>query len=67
VGCPWIDRWIGGDDHAAEAMATSHTWPILLEMRDQGGWSEVLWELADSMTGRGAIDVRATYREGLGC
>jgi hypothetical protein len=67
VACAWIERWIAGDEHAVEAMGTSREWPILQEMAPQGGWSSVFWEIADSMAGRGEMDVRATYREGLGC
>jgi len=75
VACTWIDRWLAaaakGDaaraDEAAQAMATSRTWPILREMADQGGWSPVVWEYARQMA-QGNVDyVRQTYAQGLGC
>jgi len=80
VACAWIEQWIEAkqkDNDAAreaeQAMATSHEWDILKEMKSQGGWSGVLWNHADAMTNDGqvpageAIDVEASYRSALGC
>jgi hypothetical protein len=81
VACAWIDQWIeaerSGDDRAAreavDAMTTSRRWAILEEMKSQGGWTEVLWDYADSMTGDGTVTGGSTilladdYASGLGC
>ena len=50
-------------------MATSHRWPILLEMDEGGAYPEVLWDLADAMAdrrrrhGRKAAHDRGELRE----
>lgn len=57
VSCAWIEQWVDatakGDDESAQeaagAMATSHTWAILAEMNELGGWTELVWEYADAM------------------
>jgi hypothetical protein len=81
VACAWIEQWLDAgernDDRAAQeavdAMATSRDWAILEEMRPQGGWSEVLWDYADSMAGDGTVTGGTTmplaedYGSGLGC
>ncbi|HEX2058136.1 MAG TPA: hypothetical protein VHI71_07180 [Actinomycetota bacterium] len=82
VACAWIGQWLDaiaeGDEaavrEAVEAMATSRDWSILREMSAQGGWSEVLWEYADAMSGDGQVNagpgemsIEATYRDALGC
>jgi hypothetical protein len=36
---------------AAAALATSHTWKMLNEIKDQGDWAEVLWQHADAVNG----------------
>ena len=82
IACAWIEQWVDatrtGDTQAAQeaidAMATSHNWDILLEMETQGGWSHVVWELADAIATDGTIDgglpdmpVADNYVQGLGC
>jgi hypothetical protein len=57
VACAWIDHWVAArraSDHesaraAVEAMATSRTWSVLLEMDDEGAYPEVLWKYADAL------------------
>jgi hypothetical protein len=54
IACGWLERWAAatdaGDQDTADAsvaaMATSRKWPILQEMANQGGYSEVFWEMA---------------------
>ncbi len=81
VACAWIDQWvqaIEADDtervrEAADAMATSHQWAILLEMEPEGGYAQVVWEFADAITtsgtitGGGELGVEGFYQESLGC
>jgi hypothetical protein len=82
VACAWIERWVAARDagdeararEAVDAMATSRTWPVLLEMEDDGDYPEVLWEYAAAMATDGdvpaggpGIKVGETYRTALGC
>jgi hypothetical protein len=82
VACAWIERWVAardaGDEAAAreavEAMATARTWPVLLEMDDEGDYPEAIWEYAAAMAtngdvaaGRPGMKVGETYRTALGC
>jgi len=81
AACAWIDSWVGaidaGDDGAAQravdAMATSHRWSVLAEMRDQGAYPDVVWELADAMatdapvSGGKPVTIRDSYVNTLGC
>lgn len=81
VACSWIRQWVEGramgDDRAVrdavEAMESSRSWAILREMEPQGGWSEVVWEYADAMAGKGevmggrSLTVEESYRDALGC
>ena len=81
VACGWIEEWIAAgavaDDGrrtaARDALATSHDWPILLEMEPDGGWSNVLWQYADAVAGDGTIEggmtltVEESYTSALGC
>jgi hypothetical protein len=81
VACAWIGQWVdarrAGDESGAQqavtAMATSHRWPILLEMNEEGDYPEVLWELADAMATDGVVmggkplTVEETYADALGC
>jgi hypothetical protein len=81
VACAWIERWIAareegdkaGAREAADAMATSRTWPVLVEMDDEGDYPEVLWEYAAAMSSDGEVPggpgmtVEETYRDALGC
>jgi hypothetical protein len=82
VACAWIERWVAARDEgdetgaraAVEAMATSRTWPVLLEMDDEGDYPEALWDYAAAMAtngdvpaGRPGLQVGETYRSALGC
>jgi hypothetical protein len=57
VACGWLDRWAAGVERgdaamaaeATKAMQTARSWDALLEIENQGGYSQVLWELADAM------------------
>jgi hypothetical protein len=72
VGCSWIREWerakkAGDKDaqkKAADAMSSSHHWKVLLDMKDEGGWSEVFWEYADKMA---AGQEPTGYESGIGC
>jgi hypothetical protein len=55
-------------------MTTSRTWPVLLEMEDEGDYPKVLWEYAAAMAtdgdvpgGAPGMTVEETYRTALGC
>ena len=89
VACEWIEQWIdangrgGSAQEAADAMGTSRDWAILVEMKDQGGWSQVVWEYADRMAendrslarestvedepSEDGVMVVGTYSSSLGC
>jgi hypothetical protein len=81
VACAWIDRWVAARDagedagarEAVDAMATSPTWPVLLEMEAEGAYPEVLREYAAAMAGNGLVPagkpmtVEETYESALGC
>ena len=83
VACGWLDVWFdaetAGDQagmlDAATALASSRGWPMLLEVADQGGWSQVVWEWADAVNGGPGIGsgagpqppTRDAARSGLGC
>lgn len=91
VACAWLDQWAegvrAGDqaavDEATAAMADSREWPILREMADEGGWSQVVWEYSRDMrdgdrkallgtAGTETIDGKTyelgpSYATGLGC
>ena len=72
VGCGWIKEWERakktGDDasraRAAEALRSSHNWPVLKDMQDEGGWSDVFWETADK-TAAGSPPEQ--YQGAIGC
>jgi hypothetical protein len=57
VACGWLDRWAAavesGDAataaEATKAMQTARNWKALREIEDQGGYSQVLWQMADAM------------------
>lgn len=78
AACGWFDELFDaterGDDAAAaaaaDALATSRGWPVLLRMQQDGGYPEVVWELADAAAGRGPSAgrlTRAGVAESLGC
>ena len=57
VACAWIGQWLDarskGDLVAAreaeDAMASAREWSVLVEMKDQGGWTETVWYYADAV------------------
>ena len=59
VTCAWLDLWFTGAEtgdaamqaDAAAALATSREWPMLVEIADQGGWSDQVWLHADAVNG----------------
>jgi hypothetical protein len=78
VACAWFDQYFtatkegdkAGAKVAMDALATSHTWPILHEMETAGAYPEVLWQLADGsmMTGSGPLPIdRLGVDKALGC
>ena len=72
VGCAWIAEWLrakqAGDDaalrRASDALRSSHQWKVLHEMKDDGGWSEVFWEIADRVA---AGNPSNGYASAIGC
>jgi hypothetical protein len=77
VACMWIADWnrarAAGDTatatRAIAAMATAPRWPVLHQMAREGGWPEVLIEVAKAMP-RGTLNGRPLVRDvnsGLGC
>lgn len=78
LACAWLDQWFSAQDAddvtrqqtAADALATSRTWPMLLEVADQGGWSGSVWEWADAVNGgtepAGGVN-RTGAASALGC
>jgi hypothetical protein len=72
--CGWIGVYVdakaSGDLAAAteaqRVLGTSRTWPVLLEMKEKGGWSEVIWDTSDEI-GRGRVRTPHEYETGLGC
>ena len=71
VACALIER---GGKEAVEALASSRSWPILLEMNAEGDYPEVVWQYADALNGTGdvpagkpGVTVEESYRGALGC
>lgn len=70
IVCAWLDQWVAataaGDKvkevEALDALRSTHDWPILLELEDQGGWSGVVWTWAD----RAIAGDRSVARTGPG-
>lgn len=80
VTCLWFRQWgqarrtgdPAAEAEAERAMATSKRWPILREMAADGGYSEVVWELARDMPSgvwewAGRKHRLLPRAEGLGC
>ena len=79
VTCDWIGRWVAakaagdaaGAAAAARALATARDWPLLEEMRADGGYPQVVWQYADAIAGSGTVEggrtlrVEESYREAL--
>src|SRR5262249_34668236 len=72
VACGWLKQWVAakssGDTQklkqAADALATSHAWKVLLDMQAEGQYPQVLWGYADQVA-KGQDPTG--YQEGLGC
>ncbi len=68
VVCAWIGQFADGDAaaraEAQDALATARDWPVLQEMNAGGGWSDVVWDYADTVVGG---DVPEGYKGGIGC
>ena len=79
VACAWFDSWAAArkrGDAAAErraeaAMRTAKDWKILDEMRDQGGWTQVLLGYAKTMQRPDGLwygrPLMGDVQSGLGC
>ncbi len=54
-------------------MATSRQWKILLQMAEEGGYSDVAWQYADALSGNGrvitgtSLTIEESYQSALGC
>ena len=78
VSCLWFRQWgearragdHGGAAEAERAMATAKRWPILREMAKEGGYPDLVWQLAAAMPS-GEWPPRGwpllPHAEGLGC
>lgn len=72
VVCGWVASFVegmrSGDDivvlQAQAALATARDWPVLVEMKTEGDYPDVVWEVADRVV---AGDHPKEYRQGLGC
>jgi hypothetical protein len=83
VACGWIEQWVAAktaDDEVsaqqrADALATSHDWAVLREMKASGAYPDVLWEYADAINGGPPVPsekgdgngVASSYVSALGC
>lgn len=78
IACGWIGQWLdarrAGDAtaeaEALDAMQTSRTWSILLEMQNEGAYPQVLWLHVDAMEADDDVPepISVTlYRQALGC
>jgi len=85
VSCAWVHLWddaVKADDDAAatqavDAMATSRTWQVLLDMNTDGDYPEEVWMIADAMAGKDTglkmgqhgthADIVTAAESGLGC
>lgn len=79
VACGWLAEWTratkNGDRAAVtaarDALATSHNWPVLLDMQTKGYYPEVLWQYADATAEGHSLPAEkggiATYPDALGC
>ena len=72
VACAWLDEYVaastagdsGRADEAARVLSTSRDWPVLQDMATEGGYSDVVWEYADTVAGG---EQPEGYQGGLGC
>lgn len=88
VTCQWLAQWVDADHagnearrtEAAQALATSTEWPVLLDMNAEGDYPEAVWGYASAIND-GNIDlpdgvtifefgselVAADYQQSFGC
>jgi hypothetical protein len=70
--CAWLESYENARSHdqngqaqqALTVLGTSHVWPILRSMDEDGDYPDVLWQIADEAR---AGQLQEWYREGLGC
>ena len=74
-----LDEWFtatesdAADDAewAVGALARSHSWPVLVNLADEGGSAERWWEIADAVNGDGTLPggtgLDRTYPANTGC
>jgi hypothetical protein len=82
LACGWFDEWLQADKtgdvvrkaQAASVLASSKSWPVLIDMVDEGDYAEMLWQYADQVAadGKSRYDgdpgIRGgNYVSGLGC
>jgi hypothetical protein len=81
ITCAWLDRWVAArraDDaqglrEAVGALATSHQWRVLHDMKGEGDFPRVLWQYADAVATNASIEagkqftVAESYHDALGC
>jgi hypothetical protein len=80
VMCAWLVRWDEGNrtsnqgmvDSAVAAMQSSKDWEVLHEMKAQGGYPDVAWQIADGAAGRAENYYDGGFEfwmgtQGLGC
>ena len=59
AACAWLDQWFTATEagnvpaatEAAAMLATSTEWTALLDIADEGRWSETVWQWADAVNG----------------
>jgi hypothetical protein len=81
ITCAWLDRWVAarqagdarGVRQAVGALASSHQWRILHDMKAEGDFPLVLWKYADAVAADAPIKagrlltIEESYHDALGC
>ncbi len=77
VTCEWLHQRMSGLQagdtakvrQAEDALATARQWPILLEMRTEGGWAQEIWDWAADGRGSSGFGPNSTENptSALGC
>lgn len=79
VACAWVQEWVDGTEAgdaaavsaAADAMASSHEWDVLVE--NDSDFAEYIWQVADAMAtgepfnGDTTIPTGTGYQRAIGC